>query len=164
MKKKFNLFYIIIFITTNFFILQNNSFSNENLDILKKDERFACNLFYKKIEESTEIVSKMTGAEINWKSTYACPGVVNDKGLTDLILSSSRQAIGDENVEILDVSSMGGEDFAYYLEKIPGAYFRIGSYDGIVDDIHTSDFNVDEECIFTGIKAFVSIANNYYKS
>ena len=122
------------------------------------------NSLYKKIAESIEIVSKMTGAEINWNSTYACPGVINDKRLTDLILASSREAIGNENVEILGVSSMGGEDFAYYLEKVPGAYFRIGSYDGIVDDIHTSDFNVDEECIFTGIKAFVSIAQNYFKS
>ena len=119
---------------------------------------------YKKINESIDIVSKITGAQINWKSTFACPGVINDKNLTDLILKSSAQALGDENVEILDVSSMGGEDFAYYLEKVPGAYFRIGSYDGYVDDIHTSDFNVDEKCIFAGIKAFVSIVNNYHKS
>ena len=119
---------------------------------------------YKKIEESIDIVSKMTGAKISWKSTYACPGVINDKKLTNLILESSRKAVGDNNVDILEVSSMGGEDFAYYLEKIPGAYFRIGSYDGIVDDIHTSDFNVDEKCIFSGIKAFTSIAENYFKS
>ena len=119
---------------------------------------------HKKINESIEIVSKITGAKITWKSTFACPGVVNDLNLTNLILKSSKEALGEDNVEILDVSSMGGEDFAYYLEKIPGAYFRIGSYDGYVDDIHTSDFNVDEECIFTGIKTFVSIVNNYFKS
>ena len=119
---------------------------------------------HKKINESIEIVSKITGAKITWKSTFACPGVVNDIKLTNLILKSSKEALGEDNVEILDVSSMGGEDFAYYLEKIPGAYFRIGSYDGYVDDIHTSDFNVDEECIFTGIKTFVSIVNNYFKS
>tara|TARA_Y100001970_G_C14234653_1_gene860996 strand:- start:1517 stop:2677 length:1161 start_codon:yes stop_codon:yes gene_type:complete len=119
---------------------------------------------YKKIDESIEIVSKMTRAEISWNSTYACPGVINDKRLTDLILQSSREVIGEDNVDILGVSSMGGEDFAYYLEKVPGAYFRVGSYDGLVDDIHTSDFNVDEECIFTGIKAFTSIVKNYFKS
>ena len=119
---------------------------------------------YKKIEESIDMVSKMTGAEISWKSTYACPGVINDKKITDLILNSAREAIGKDNVDILEVSSMGGEDFAYYLEKVPGAYFRVGSYDGVVEDIHTSDFNVDEECLFAGIKTFASITNNYFKS
>ena len=119
---------------------------------------------YSKIEESIDIVSKMTGAKINWKSTYACPGVINDREITNLILSSAREAIGESNVDILEISSMGGEDFAYYLEKVPGAYFRVGSYDGVVEDIHTSDFNVDEECIFTGIKTFNSIVTNYFKS
>ena len=119
---------------------------------------------YKKIEESVSIVSKMTNAKISWESMYACPGVINDKNLTNLILSSANSAIGEENVDILEISSMGGEDFAYYLEKVPGAYFRVGSYDGFVEDIHTSDFNVDEECIFTGIKVFASIVDNYFKS
>ena len=121
-------------------------------------------ILYSKIEESIDIVSKMTGAKINWKSTYACPGVINDREITNLILSSAREAIGESNVDILEISSMGGEDFAYYLEKVPGAYFRVGSYDGVVEDIHTSDFNVDEECIFTGIKTFNSIVTNYFKS
>ena len=122
------------------------------------------NDLYKKIEKSVDMVSDMTGAKISWKSTYACPGVVNDQGLTNLILDSSASAIGKNNVEVLQTSSMGGEDFAYYLEKIPGAYFRVGSYDGVVEDIHTHDFNVDEECIFTGIKVFASIVDNYFKS
>ena len=59
---------------------------------------------------------------------------------------------------------MGGEDFAYYLQKIPGAYFRIGSFDGNTTDIHTSDFDVDEQCIFTAIKVYASIVDNYFKS
>ena len=59
---------------------------------------------------------------------------------------------------------MGGEDFAYYLQKIPGSYFRIGSFDGNTTDIHTSDFDVDEQCIFTAIKVYASIVDNYFKS
>ena len=121
------------------------------------------NELYSKIEDSVTSISKLTNAKIKWNSTYACPGVINDEKITNLILSSSRTAIGENNVETLKTSSMGGEDFAYYLEKIPGAYFRIGSYDGNAEDIHTSDFNVDEECIFTGIKVFSSIIQNYFK-
>ena len=52
-------------------------------------------------------------------------------------------------------SSMGGEDFAYYLEKIPGAYFRIGCFDGKKRDIHTNDFDIDEKKVKLIIDAWV---------
>ena len=57
---------------------------------------------------------------------------------------------------------MGGEDFAYYLEKIPGAYFRIGCFDGNTRDIHTPDFNIDEQCLATGIKVFAEAVKLYF--
>ena len=46
---------------------------------------------------------------------------------------------------------MGGEDFAYYLEHIPGSYYRIGCFDGCANDVHTSNFDVDENCISTAL-------------
>ena len=119
---------------------------------------------HQKISDSIENVSSLSKAKIIWKSDYACPGVVNNKELVDIIMDSSKKAIGEENTKILDISSMGGEDFAYYLQQIPGAYFRIGSYDGKSRDIHTSDFDVNEECIFTAIKVYCSIVENYFKS
>ena len=122
------------------------------------------NDLYDKINTTIDNVSRITGANISWKSTYACPGVINDKDIMDTIIDSSKKSIGEENIQILETSSMGGEDFAYYLQKVPGAYFRVGSYNGKVDDIHTSDFDVDEECIFTAIKVFVSIIENYCRS
>ena len=70
--------------------------------------------------------------------------------------------IGDENVYYMKNSSMGGEDFAYYSEKIPGAYFRVGSNDGRNIDIHTPNFNVDEECIKTGLRVYLGIILNYF--
>ena len=121
-------------------------------------------ILHRKISESINNVSNLSKADIHWESEYACPGVVNDKALVDIISKSSKESIGEDNTKILDISSMGGEDFAYYLQKIPGAYFRIGSYDGNSRDIHISDFDVDEECIFTAIKVYASIVDNYFKS
>ena len=57
---------------------------------------------------------------------------------------------------------MGGEDFAYYLEKIPGDYFRIGCLDGKTRDIHTNDFNIDEQCMATAIKVFAETVRRYF--
>ena len=119
---------------------------------------------HRKISDSIDNVSSLSKAEIDWKSDYACPGVVNNKELVDIIYKSAQESIGEQNTKILDISSMGGEDFAYYLQKIPGAYFRIGSYDGNSRDIHTSDFDVSEECMFTALKVYASIVENYFKS
>ena len=46
---------------------------------------------------------------------------------------------------------MGGEDFAYYLEHIPGSYYRLGCFDGCARDVHTPNFDVDEDCLLTAL-------------
>ena len=72
---------------------------------------------HRKISESIKNVSSLSKADIEWLSEYACPGVVNDKMLVDIISKSCIESIGEENTKVLDISSMGGEDFAYYLQK-----------------------------------------------
>ena len=60
--------------------------------------------------------------------------------------------------------SMGGEDFAYYLEKCPGSFFRLGCRNeekGIVHPYHSSLFNIDEEVLPFGVEMFVRIINRY---
>jgi amidohydrolase len=57
--------------------------------------------------------------------------------------------------------SMGGEDFAFYLEHVPGAMIRLGT--GIPGnetpmDIHQSGFDVDERAIGYGIRTMVHTA------
>ena len=114
------------------------------------------------IDHTIHAVEELTGAQIKWSIPYASPGLENDKSCTDLVINAAKSALGDKNVVILKDSSMGGEDFAYYLEKIPGAYFRIGSNDGKTRDIHTNDFNLDERCIATAIKVFSASINHYF--
>jgi len=49
---------------------------------------------------------------------------------------------------------MGAEDFAYYLEKVPGTFYRLGIRNekmGITADIHNDHFTIDEEALRTGI-------------
>ena len=103
------------------------------------------------IDKAISGVEQVTGAKIKWSVPYTSPGVFNDKSLTDLLVESSKKAIGSSSTIILEESSMGGEDFAYYLEHIPGSYYRIGCYDGCANDVHTPNFDVDESCISTAV-------------
>jgi|TARA_B110000116_G_scaffold230185_1_gene212439 amidohydrolase len=116
------------------------------------------------IDNTIHAVEQLTGAKITWSIPYTAPGLINDDKCTDLIIKAANAILGEENVMIMAESSMGGEDFAYYLEKIPGAYFRIGCNDGKTRDIHTNDFNLDEQCMATAIKVFSESISHYFQS
>ena len=116
------------------------------------------------IDDTIQSVEKLTDAKIEWDIPHSSPGLTNDSACTDIVIEAAKSALGEENVEIMKDSSMGGEDFAYYLEKIPGAYFRIGCNDGKTRDIHTNDFNLDEQCMATAIKVFAASVSQYFQS
>ena len=116
------------------------------------------------IDDAIHSVEQLTDAIIKWDIPHSSPGLTNDPACTDIIIEAAKSALGEDNVEIMQDSSMGGEDFAYYLEKIPGAYFRIGCNDGKTRDIHTNDFNLDEQCMATAIKVFAESVAQYFQS
>jgi amidohydrolase len=117
---------------------------------------------HKIINDTILAVEKLTDAKIELSIPHSSPGLTNDEEFTNLIISAAKKVLGNENVYIMEESSMGGEDFAYYLEKIPGAYFRIGCNDGKTRDIHTNNFNLDERCMATAIKVFAITIDKYF--
>ncbi len=114
------------------------------------------------IDDVIRSVEQFTEAKIAWSIPHESPGLINDYTCTDLIIEAAKSALGPENVHMMKESSMGGEDFAYYLEEIPGAYFRIGCSDGKTRDIHTNDFDIDEKCMATAIKVFAETVKRYF--
>ena len=57
---------------------------------------------------------------------------------------------------------MGGDSFAWYLEKVPGSYARLGVHDPRSSaarlDLHASTFDVDERAIGSGVRVLVTTA------
>ena len=114
------------------------------------------------IDKAVSGVEQVTGAKISWSVPYTSPGVFNNSDLTDMMVDSSIRSIGQDNTIILKDSSMGGEDFAYYLEHIPGSYYRIGCFDGCANDVHTPNFDVDESCISTALLFLGDAVKSYF--
>jgi len=88
------------------------------------------------------------------------PPAVNDADAAKIFELAATSAFG-ENVVDLAEQSMGGEDFAWYLEKVPGCLVRlgtrrIGSDDNF--DIHQPNFNVDESAIAIGVRVLTMTA------
>jgi amidohydrolase len=88
------------------------------------------------------------------------PPVVNEAISTQMIAQAADQVLGPEAIAAAP-QSLGGEDFAWYLESIPGSLFRLGTRPvGSVEefDIHQPMFDVDEECIAVGVKVMTATA------
>lgn len=71
-------------------------------------------------------LAEATGNQIQLRFSSPLGSVFNHTLQSSACEMSARQVVGEENVVIIDKPSMGGEDFAVYLEHVPGAQFRLG--------------------------------------
>ena len=92
------------------------------------------------------------------------PVTVNDPALGRRVLPYLTEALGGDNIlEVLP--TMGGEDFAYFTEKVPGFYYRLGvrnpSVPGSDRPLHTPDFSPDEQALPVGIRSMSHLVLRY---
>jgi amidohydrolase len=81
------------------------------------------------------------------------PVLRNDGDLLNRVTASARATLGNENVYELSDATMGSEDFAWYTERVPGVYLRLGSMmDGRRDALHNSAFQPNEDAIPIGVQ------------
>ena len=100
----------------------------------------------------TDIASSC-GAEVKVKFRKITPPVNNDREVNKALRESAIELVGFENVIELQKSSMGAEDFAEFLNHIPGAMFRLGvaNKSGCAP-LHSAEFNPDEGSIELAVK------------
>jgi amidohydrolase len=103
-------------------------------------------------------------AEIEWTEGY--PATVNDPEMTDYVAKVAREALGGQRFLMAGRPSMGGEDFAYYLEKVPGCFFYVGVEPvgaGGCPSLHNDHFDFTDAAIGVGMRMMVEIVANFAK-
>jgi amidohydrolase len=103
-------------------------------------------------KQAVGLVESM-GAEIDLHIDVGYPTVDNDPAFTDTSWKLADDFMGKENVLETEMR-MGAEDFGYYTQLIPGCFFRLGVRNeekGIIHNVHTPKFNIDERAIETGM-------------
>jgi hippurate hydrolase len=93
-------------------------------------------------------------AELDYRFSY--PVTRNDAEASDLVLGVAEELFGKENTVELTHPSMGAEDFAFFLEKVPGAFIWLGV--GDVSGLHTAQFSFDEEILPQGSALLAALA------
>jgi amidohydrolase len=99
-----------------------------------------------------------TGATHELRHDRGVPPVVNDERATELVAAAASGALGADAV-VPTEQSAGGDDFAWYAERVPSSYVRLGVHDPASDeprrDLHASTFDVDERAIAVGVRLLV---------
>lgn len=100
----------------------------------------------KRLREISEETSKAFGARAEFQYEKGYPPLVNHEPMVDLVLDVVKKTLGEEKIKEID-PVMGGEDFAYFLQKIPGAFLFFGMGDGMEFPHHHPAFDLDEKAL-----------------
>ncbi|MFD4372286.1 amidohydrolase [Streptomyces sp. NPDC058486] len=112
------------------------------------------------VHAAVDEVASLHRAKSTVNYVRGVPPVVNDATITELLRDAMTARRGADSVEDTE-QSLGGEDFSWYLEHVPGAMARLGVRapgDPRVRDLHAGDFDVDERCIQTAVELFTAAA------
>jgi amidohydrolase len=113
-----------------------------------------------------EIVTKTCesyGATASIDIPKGYPSLFNDAALTTLIEKYAKVYLGDPNVKQLSIR-MTADDFAFYSQKIPGCYFRLGTNTNNEQhtvSVHNAHFDIDENALVTGVGLMSYAAFSY---
>ena len=121
------------------------------------------------IEQMHRILKGITeahggGYEMEYRKTY--PSIKNDVKLIEATLPAFRRICGEKNVIEL-IPGMGGEDFSYFAQVVPGFYFRLGVANeekGFTYGGHTPMYDCDEEAIKTGVAVMAAAVCDFLDS
>jgi metal-dependent amidase/aminoacylase/carboxypeptidase family protein len=112
----------------------------------------------KRVEQLLESLLVTHGMAYELDYQRGSPPVVNDEVATTVMANAARAALGPDAVAMAP-QSMGGEDFAWYLDRVPGSLARLGvRMPGHNLDLHSGEFDVDEDAISVGIRVLVQVA------
>jgi metal-dependent amidase/aminoacylase/carboxypeptidase family protein len=77
-----------------------------------------------------------------------------------LVLNAAREIAANENVYLMEHPVMPAEDFAFYLEKVPGNYFFVG-FGEDKPALHTATYNFDDDIMPTAAYVLTRAAINF---
>jgi amidohydrolase len=117
-------------------------------------------LMLSEVKRISETVASGLGVEARVTLDLGTPPIVNPPGATAWARTAASTVLGAENVVPLGFLNMAGEDFAHYMERVPGCFLRVGARepDGPVIPAHAPKFYAAEESIFVGAAVLAECA------
>ena len=114
----------------------------------------------KELENLLSHISSAYGTECRFEYIEGYPTVINTPEVSEVVDSVASEYLGKENI-LHPNPSMGGEDFAYYLHEVPGAFYFLGvgnTKKGITSPQHSPTYDLDEDALSSGVEILLGSA------
>ena len=119
-------------------------------------------LIKKRMKEIIAGTEKTFGTKIELDYEDGYPPTVNDPTAADNLLNAAQKIVGDGAGN--PYLSMGAEDFSYFLQKVPGCYFLVGSAPKDREPLsvphHCSHFDIDERALLIGSSVYLQLVDD----
>ncbi|MDO4291898.1 MAG: amidohydrolase [Eubacteriales bacterium] len=109
-------------------------------------------LFERRVREIAERTAAAYGAAASVEWIPGPPAVCNDRGMAEF---AEKKAKEQGFLVVPEEQSLGGDDFSFYMEKVPGCYVKVGT--GVGPTIHQPDFKVDPRAIEVGSRYLAGV-------
>ena len=103
--------------------------------------------------ELAETTAEKIGAKAEFRFNQLFPPVVNNADMNKIVIESAKKLDSVKNIVTLEKASMTGDDFSYFSELVPGAYFKLGVGNkeiGACYPLHSPKFKADDRALPIG--------------
>lgn len=119
-----------------------------------------------RMEQLAQMIAQGMNGNAEYEYILGTPPLINGEETVALVRAAAEEVLGTEKVHQLAIASMGGEDFAFYLEHIPGAMFRLGTANDNPQSklaLHNPRIVFDNGALEVGVKVMCASVINYLR-
>lgn len=120
-----------------------------------------------KLKNILKNITNISGGDYELNIIDGLPPLINDDNMVEFCSNIGKKIVGEEKTILIKNPTMGAEDFAYYLQKIPGAYILLGARNeekGFINMMHHPKFDFDEDSLVLGAKLHINLALSFLES
>ncbi|HYO10264.1 MAG TPA: M20 family metallopeptidase, partial [Tepidisphaeraceae bacterium] len=117
------------------------------------------------LERRMRGIALANDCELTFRWNEGYPPTVNDPRMAEYVAATARAMLGPERFVPVGRPSMGGEDFSYYLEQVPGCFFLIGvepaDCTAGYPSLHSDRYDFTDAALAVGMRMFVELVRRF---
>ena len=108
------------------------------------------------VEKVVRGVCESMGADFELKYSQGYPATINDESMAEVVHRCAEKVVGKDQI-VVPKKTMGGEDFAFYLQKSKGCFFALGVGREGAAPVHNPKFDFNEDVLLLGMETHCRI-------
>jgi amidohydrolase len=121
------------------------------------------NTWEARIEKVVRGVCESMGTDFELKYSQGYPATINDDAMAEVVCRCAEKVVGADRV-VIPERTMGGEDFAFYLQRSKGCFFALGVGREGAASVHNPKFDFNEDILPLGVEAHCQIGLELLKA